>query len=594
VDTVPSARHSSDTLNMARKLAKLRRTFITRMRWSAHHGVASEISDPALMARSGAYLFGSGASLACVWLFLPNAGHVDQGAMLSMVALSYAMVALLIFGYDRIPRWGFQAFLLGFTLLVSGLIFYSGKGASPYSFFYVWAALYALYFFSAAEAAAHVVFMGVCYAAVLVAHHMTGSKVSDLAVAVEESAAQWTIAFGTLVVATALFGLLKERLDSLIDRLTDAVSTDALTGLLNRRGLEEAFEMEVERARRNEAKLTLLVGDLDHFKQLNDRLGHPAGDRALELLGECLTAGVRRIDRVGRMGGEEFALVLPDTEEHQGYVLAERLRSKVRENFAADIFPLTISFGLATYPKHGTTTAALLKAADQALYTAKEFGRDCSVIYSAETADILQGQHQHRKESTVERRVSSLIGLAGSMDTAEHSQMVGRYTKLIAIELGLPTELVERVQLAGILHDIGKIGVADSIVNKPGSLTPEEWAEMEKHPEFGARMLERAELWDIAEWVLAHHERPDGKGYPLGLEGEQIPLEARIVAVADAYEAMTTDRVYRSSIGHTAARAELRRGAGTQFDARVVEAFLKAHEPNEDPQPRRDIRAVAA
>ena len=112
---------------------------------------------------------------------------------------------------------------------------------------------------------------------------------------------------------------------------------------------------------------------------------------------------------------------------------------------------------------------------------------------------------------------------------------------------------------------------------------------MEKHPEFGARMLERAELWDIAEWVLAHHERPDGKGYPLGLEGEQIPLEARIVAVADSYEAMTTDRVYRASIGHTAARAELRRGAGTQFDARAVEAFLAAHEPNLDAQPRRDL-----
>jgi putative nucleotidyltransferase with HDIG domain len=215
------------------------------------------------------------------------------------------------------------------------------------------------------------------------------------------------------------------------------------------------------------------------------------------------------------------------------------------------------------------------------------------VIYSAETADILQGD-SHRTESTVERRLSSLIGLAGSMDTADHSQMVGRYSKLIAVELGLPKELVERVQLAGVLHDIGKIGVADSIVNKPGPLTPQEWAEMEKHPAFGARMLERAELWDIAEWVMAHHERPDGKGYPLGLSNDDVPLEARILAVADAYEAMTTDRVYRRSIGHTAARAELRRGAGTQFDARVVQAFLTAHEPNEDPQPNRSARALAA
>jgi diguanylate cyclase (GGDEF)-like protein len=563
------------------KAAKLWRTCLNRLRWQAPQGIAAGVSDAATMARSGAYLFGSGATLALIWLFLPVSGQVNTGAMLALVGLSYAMVALLIGGYDGIPEWGFKAFLFGFTLIVSGMIFYSGKSASPYSFFYVWAALYALYFFKSSDSARYVLFMGFCYAAVLVAHHWTGETIGDFAVAVEDSAAQWTIAFGTLVVATGLFGLLKDRLDGLIDRLTNAVKTDPLTGLLNRRGFEEAFELEVERARRMESPLTLLVGDLDRFKMLNDRLGHPAGDRALELLGEALAAGVRRIDRVGRMGGEEFALILPETDEHEGYVLAERLRSKVRENFAADLFPLTISFGVASYPSHGATTAALLKAADQALYTAKEFGRDCSVIYSAETAEILRGD-SHRKESTVERRVASLIGLASSMDTAEHSQMAGRYAKMIAVELGLSKELVERVQLAGVLHDIGKIGVADAIVNKPAALTPAEWAEMQKHPEFGARMLERAELWDIADWVLAHHERPDGKGYPLGLSGEQIPLEARIVAVADAYEAMTNDRVYRASLGHTAARAELRRCAGTQFDTRVVAAFLKAHEPNQD------------
>jgi diguanylate cyclase (GGDEF)-like protein/putative nucleotidyltransferase with HDIG domain len=564
-----------------RKVRKVWRTCVARLRWQNPQGIAASVSDPATMARSGAYLFGSGATLALIWLFLPVSGDVDTNAMLAMVGASYAMVALLIGGYDRIPEWGFRAFLFGFTLIVSGMIYYSGKSASPYSFFYVWAALYALYFFKASDAARHVLFMGFCYAAVLVAHHWTNHSIGDFAIAVEDSAAQWTIAFGTLVVATGLFGLLKERLDGLIDRLTNAVKTDPLTGLLNRRGFEEAFELEVERARRLESPLTLLVGDLDRFKMLNDRLGHPAGDRALELLGEALTAGVRRIDRVGRMGGEEFALILPETDEHEGYVLAERLRAKIRANFENDLFPLTISFGVASYPTHGATTASLLKAADQALYTAKEFGRDCSVIFSAETAEILQGD-SHRTESTTERRVASLVGLASSMDTAEHSQMVGRYTKLIAVELGLSKELIERVQLAGVLHDIGKISVADAIVNKAGPLTAAEWAEMKKHPEFGARMLERAELWDIADWVLAHHERPDGKGYPLGLSGDEIPLEARIVAVADAYEAMTTDRVYRSSIGHTAARAELRRCSGTQFDPRAVAAFLKAHEPNQD------------
>ena len=526
------------------------------------------------MARSGAYLFGSGATLALIWLFLPVSGQVDTEAMLAMVGASYAMVPLLIGGYDRIPQWGFKAFLFGFTLIVSGMIYYSGKSASPYSFFYVWAALYALYFFTASDAARHVLFMGFCYAAVLVAHHWTNHSIGDFAIAVEDSAAQWTIAFGTLVVATGLFGLLKERLDGLIDRLTNAVKTDPLTGLLNRRGFEEAFELEVERARRLESPLTLLVGDLDRFKMLNDRLGHPAGDRALELLGEALTAGVRRIDRVGRMGGEEFALILPETDEHEGYVLAERLRAKIRANFENDLFPLTISFGVASYPTHGATTASLLKAADQALYTAKEFGRDCSVIFSAETAEILQGD-SHRTESTTERRVASLVGLASSMDTAEHSQMVGRYTKLIAVELGLSKELIERVQLAGVLHDIGKISVADSIVNKAGPLTAAEWAEMKKHPEFGARMLERAELWDIADWVLAHHERPDGKGYPLGLSGDSLSRETRIITLCDFYDALTADRPYRPAMAAERALQVMAGEVGGALDPEGFEALTE-------------------
>src|SRR5215212_2671948 len=157
------------------RLAKLARTCISRLRWKTPQGIAADVEDPAVMARSGAYLFGSGATLALIWLFLPVSGQVNTGAMLAMVAGSYAMVVLLIAGYDRVPVWGFKAFLFGFTLLVSGMIYYSGKSASPYSFFYVWAALYALYFFSSAEAARHVLFMGFCYAVVLIAHH-TGNE----------------------------------------------------------------------------------------------------------------------------------------------------------------------------------------------------------------------------------------------------------------------------------------------------------------------------------------------------------------------------------------------------------------------------------
>jgi putative nucleotidyltransferase with HDIG domain len=176
-----------------------------------------------------------------------------------------------------------------------------------------------------------------------------------------------------------------------------------------------------------------------------------------------------------------------------------------------------------------------------------------------------------------------VIAIAREIDrrecgTALHSQVVARYAELTARELGLPEDVVEDVRLAGLLHDVGKSGVADAIVSKPDRLDEHEWMAMRYHPELGAALLDEAGLDDVREWILCHHERPDGYGYPRGLMGEEIPVEARILAVADSYEAMTTDRVYRRSIGRWRARDELRRNAGTQFDAVVVEAFLRALE----------------
>jgi putative nucleotidyltransferase with HDIG domain len=162
--------------------------------------------------------------------------------------------------------------------------------------------------------------------------------------------------------------------------------------------------------------------------------------------------------------------------------------------------------------------------------------------------------------------------------TARHSETVARYAKTIATELGLPPKDVERIHLAGVLHDIGKIGISDNILQKPGSLNQAEWEEMRKHPELGSRILDGANLQDISFWVRAHHERPDGRGYPLGLIDAKIPLEAKILAVADSYEAMTADRIYRPGMSQMDARTELLRCCGTQFDRNVVHAFVEALE----------------
>jgi putative nucleotidyltransferase with HDIG domain len=220
-----------------------------------------------------------------------------------------------------------------------------------------------------------------------------------------------------------------------------------------------------------------------------------------------------------------------------------------------------------------------MSGADRAVFAAKALGRDRTVIYNREIAANLLGE-QTREAVANEGHLAAVLVLAETLDmrdagTARHSQLVGRYARSIATEMGMEPAQVERLHLAGVLHDIGKIGIPDSILKKAGALEEHEWTEMHKHPELGARILEGAHLDDIAGWVLAHHERLDGRGYPSGVAADRIPIQARILSIVDAYEAMTNDRVYRPAMSEQEARAELLRGSGTQFDAAVVSTFVK-------------------
>jgi diguanylate cyclase (GGDEF)-like protein len=356
-----------------------------------------------------------------------------------------------------------------------------------------------------------------------------------------------------------------------LEQLRELAELDPLTGLRNRRGFEQGLEDR-------RAPLALVICDLDHFKRVNDTLGHPVGDDVLRRFSDLLRDCTREDDVAVRLGGEEFALVLSGVGEHEALAVAERLRREVAATFRDFPVPISVSVGIADGTRD-EDPEALVRTANRALYAAKRLGRDRCVVHHAETLAMLDALADDRAGE----QLAAAMLLAETLDlrdvaTARHSETVGRYAERIAHELGLAPDQVERVAVTGVLHDIGKLGISDAVLLKPGKLERHEWEEIMRHPELGARILEHANLRDVASWVLAHHERLDGTGYPRGLDREAIPLEDRILAVADAYEAMTADRPYRGALTAAEAREELLRGVDTQFDALVVGAFLRVLE----------------
>jgi diguanylate cyclase (GGDEF)-like protein len=334
------------------------------------------------MARCLAYLFGAGAALALLSLALPDSAESNAVSLfLPQAGYSVAaigVVAILLINFDRLPLWTFQLTLAAGTALISFVIYLSGDPTSAYTMFYVWIALYAFYFFRLFQAAVQVTFVALAYGAVL---HFKES--------VAAPTARWLITVGTVVVAGALIALLKRRVEVLVARLSDTARTDALTGLLNRRGFDESFQLELERARRGSGRLSVILLDLDHFKVVNDRFGHGSGDEALERLGAVLVTTKRQIDTAARIGGEEFALLLPEADAYGAFSLCERVRTRVAEAFSGERFPLTVSLGVASFPLDGATVAELLAAADEALYEAKRLGRNRTVANSPRTAPKL-------------------------------------------------------------------------------------------------------------------------------------------------------------------------------------------------------------
>lgn len=411
--------------------------------------------------------------------------------------------------------------------------------------------------------------------------------------------AQDTLPTGQIILLTAGGALLAVsvslRLRSPYNagQLLDTATVDALTRVASHRVLQDRLVHECERAYRFGDTFMLLMLDLDNFHPINNRYGHRTGDRVLLELARQLRAQLREIDLVARFAGDQFAMILPHTFEKGGVEVAERLR----RNVAAWVFVtpggvemrLTASVGLCSYPQDGADAPELVDAAQKALDFAKAMGgnqvqlsRDLPARESPENVVCLP----HSGRGAIVRSLAAAVDMRDGY-THTHSHLVSELSAAIAKRLGLPSSEVARVSVGALLHDVGKIGVPDAILTKEGGLSPEEWTSIRQHPVLGKQIIEQApELTDVIPLVLHHQEHYDGTGYPLRLSGENIPLGARIIAAADAYHAIRSNRPYRSGRSHREATRELERCSGGQFDPKIVSALVAVLE--DDP----DLRAL--
>ncbi len=406
--------------------------------------------------------------------------------------------------------------------------------------------------------------------------------------------------------------------------------TDGLTGVKTHRFFMEALSAEWKRSTRAGRAFALVLMDLDRFKFVNDFYGHLEGDLVLQRVGHILETNCRRSDVVARYGGDEFVILMPETNMEHARQLATKLRGWVSADPLLREKNISASFGIACYPLHGSTPQELIQVADASMYLSKHQGgnavstadhfdpneakkwkRDVLEAYlgvtlkrlfstGPEAFEEIYSRLKQFTESLASTEISTgapeapeipqvlpqavldtVTSLAFAIDakdhyTQGHSQKVSAYAALIAEALGMSDVEVEEVRLGAVLHDIGKVAIPENILNKSGPLNPDEWDTMKSHVTFGAKILDPlTPLARIREMVLHHHEYFDGSGYPDALSGDQIPLGARIIAVADAFDTITSDRTYKKARAAAEALAELERCSNAQFDGSIVSLFVR-------------------
>jgi diguanylate cyclase (GGDEF)-like protein len=372
---------------------------------------------------------------------------------------------------------------------------------------------------------------------------------------------------------------LRDRNRQLIDARAQA-ATDQLTGVLNHRAFHERIRDTVTQAEMSGGSIGLIMMDIDDFKGFNDSLGHQAGDEALRSVAQSAAQVVKKEDTY-RYGGDEFAVLLPGADSRKTLHIAEQVRRAVAAAPASNGKNLTVSLGIAEFPDMAQSAEELIYRADMAMYWAKSTGKnrvgDWDGLLSRRTGDIVPG-HVSRRGAEAQDTIAALVASLRAKDPiiGAHSERCSWYVARLAQELDFSEEEASALRLAALLHDIGKLTIPDDVLSKPGPLNEEEWAEMRQHPTTAVHILSgMASTDDAIPAIHHHHEHFDGSGYPDGLAGEEIPLASRILLVADAFDAMTTDRPYGRGMSVEEAVEELKRHSGSQFDPAVVEAFVR-------------------
>lgn len=393
--------------------------------------------------------------------------------------------------------------------------------------------------------------------------------------------------------------LLADGLSNSNKKLKQLALTDSHTGLYNHRYLGEVIDAEFQRARRYASNLTVVMLDIDYFKSINDVYGHQFGDLILKQFALQLKKMVRRYDIVIRYGGEEFLIISPGIDRNQALLLSQRILEGLNLHTFGNkkhYVKLKVSMGVVSYPEDSATCGMdLVNSADQILNKAKESGGNKVFILSdiKKYNDVVSnGKERNPNIKVLKSKIDKLnkranqslteaiLAFAKTIElkdhyTGEHVEITGHYATLIANKLGLSREEVELIRQASILHDLGKIGISERILLKKSKLTKQEFEEIKKHPQIGADILRPIHfLHGLIPIIFYHHERWDGKGYPSGAKGDEIPIGARIIALADVYQALTSDRPYRKAYSKKKAAHIIKSGSGSQFDPKITDIFL--------------------